>query len=784
MASSDRRDFLKQTAAGITTASALGATGAAAAEPTAELDRARVSPHRSLVLSGLHAYAEKTLRAGQVVHFRVSSAVPYRLAIYRLGPDIDNRASDELVHRFPDAPAATQPIHPGSYVHIANGLAANEPLTALTLECWVRPWRLDRMQGVLTQLNFPQSPGYGLLLDKKARVHFYLGDTPPDDRSSVQTGPALKEQRWHHIVGVWDGQRKTLWVDGVPGDEQAFTGPIVPGAAPLRLGASGIDGLADGFLDGDLAMPVIYGAALSAAEIAARFKDQALHTPAGPTVLACWPLAEERGARVADSGAGRRDGRIVNHGAWMIGGPSFDAAAVPHFAAYQPTDDPRRGHGLRLASDDMVDCGWNVSHSVRIPADARQGIYTGRFEFELRGKPFVYDVTFVVTRPAERPKADALVLCSTSTWLAYSATPFAENRPPRSYWAPNGAVNSPGDPPAYCCYRDHRAGQPAYYFGLNVPWPAAGPDVLYSPPEVGYSHLMRGERFVHEWLDRTRYRYDVATDLDLHRDPELLRGYKVLIVNGHSEYWSSPAYDAADRFLRDGGNMLVLSGNTMFWRVSFDDDLAVMECRKFGRNIGGSKHAQIGELWHSQDGRRGSLMRQCGIPAWKVVGLECLGWWGTGAKDFGSYEAREPDHFLFNRPQKVKLRPGEAFGQAAAGIPAAIGHETDVRVSTLIKRTLEPIPSGGALPQEPQGIVTLAHGLRQKQWTSALDYFARPLTSPDRFAAEMIYWERPNGGRVFNAGAIGAGWALASDPKLQTLVSNVLHHFGVRPREA
>ena len=48
---------------------------------------------------------------------------------------------------------------------------------------------------------------------------------------------------------------------------------------------------------------------------------------------------------------------------------------------------------------------------------------------------------------------------------------------------------------------------------------------------------------------------------------------------------------------------------------------------------------------------------------------------------------------------------------------------------------------------------------------------------------EIIYWERPGGGRVFNVGAIGAGWTLAADGKLAALVANALHHFGVpRPR--
>ncbi|NIP98533.1 MAG: hypothetical protein GWO24_36040, partial [Akkermansiaceae bacterium] len=48
---------------------------------------------------------------------------------------------------------------------------------------------------------------------------------------------------------------------------------------------------------------------------------------------------------------------------------------------------------------------------------------------------------------------------------------------------------------------------------------------------------------------------------------------------------------------------------------------------------------------------------------------------------------------------------------------------------------------------------------------------------------DMIYWERPEGGRVFNAGAIAFGWALDADPKQGKLLRNVLFHLaGVKAR--
>ena len=64
----------------------------------------------------------------------------------------------------------------------------------------------------------------------------------------------------------------------------------------------------------------------------------------------------------------------------------------------------------------------------------------------------------------------------------------------------------------------------------------------------------------------------MLSDTDLHLDPQTLLGYKVLFVVGHSEYWSFEAMNAVSRFLDQGGNAVVLSGNTAFWRVSFNSD--------------------------------------------------------------------------------------------------------------------------------------------------------------------------------------------------------------------
>jgi hypothetical protein len=618
-------------------------------------------------LEGLHAYAEKILPAGEVIHFRVSSTVPYELSVCRLGWEVDDPAGDEMLFTFPEAPPVAQPIHPGSFVQVDKPLPADEPLDALTLECWVRPWKAKGWQTLISQHDYPTACGFGLFLDGEGRVQFYLGDGADYRKEWAHAGPPLEARRWQHVVATWDGKTKSLWVDGELAGQWTFEGPVRPGRSPLRLAACACDGPAVNLLDGDLAAPAVYARALAPREIADRFEQKGSKPAQGEGVLAAWPLDEERGDRIADVSGNGRHGRIVNVATWMIGGPGFDSSKVPRYGEYDPDEDPTRGHGLRFASDDLYDCRWRVTHEYRVPKTARPGLYVGRFRFTMDGAPCVYHVTFVVKRPDDAPKAPILAVASTNSWLAYKATPFAASLPGLHYhWGTAGITNSPGNPPAYCMYRNHHAGQPAYKVGVETPWPNAGPYVLYASGGSGYSHLMRAERFALVWLEQSGYEYDVVGDVDVHRDPDLLADYPVVLINGHGEYWSREAYEGLDRYLRGGGNVLVLSGNVMVWRTSFNDDCSIMECRKFDPGLGGRPGATVGELYHSHDGLRGSLTRECGMPAWKVIGLSMLGWSGIGPNDFGLYRVDQPDHFLFHEPEEVGLKRGDTFGGAAS----------------------------------------------------------------------------------------------------------------------
>ena len=84
---------------------------------------------------------------------------------------------------------------------------------------------------------------------------------------------------------------------------------------------------------------------------------------------------------------------------------------------------------------------------------------------------------------------------------------------------------------------------------------------------------------------------------------------------------------------------------------------------------------------------------------------------------------------------------------------------------------------------EPKGIVTIASSQSKR---NILDFNAeghRPRAGDEQTIAEIIYWERPEGGRVFHTGSIATAWAMYHDESLGKLVRNVLHHFKVAPKK-
>jgi hypothetical protein len=85
-----------------------------------------------------------------------------------------------------------------------------------------------------------------------------------------------------------------------------------------------------------------------------------------------------------------------------------------------------------------------------------------------------------------------------------------------------------------------------------------------------------------KWIQRKKinnYTVSYIADIDL-EDYKEVKNSKILIVIGHSEYWSLGGRRNFDRFVYAGNHAIVLSGNTMWWQIRYSTDKTKLTCYK------------------------------------------------------------------------------------------------------------------------------------------------------------------------------------------------------------
>lgn len=113
---------------------------------------------------------------------------------------------------------------------------------------------------------------------------------------------------------------------------------------------------------------------------------------------------------------------------------------------------------------------------------------------------------------------------------------------------------------AYC----NAGGKSLYAFNSTEKKPAAIVSFLRPIPPPRHS-----EAFL-KWFCKQNYGdvgYVIDSDLDNY---DQIKNAKLLMIVGHSEYWTLEARKNFDRFVDEGKNALVLSGNTMWWQVRYN----------------------------------------------------------------------------------------------------------------------------------------------------------------------------------------------------------------------
>jgi hypothetical protein len=329
---------------------------------------------------------------------------------------------------------------------------------------------------------------------------------------------------------------------------------------------------------------------------------------------------------------------------------------------------------------------WKKTAEFKIPTDWTSGIYN----IQLSDKMSKYNIPLVIK--CKTNCSDILVLANTNTWQAYNPWGMA------SFYEYK--------------IKDKLKKKISNIISFKRP-------NRVSDPFKGKHHLLKGELKLIRWFKEKNIRFDMITDDDLHSDAEVLKNTRFFVLNRHPEYWSANMLNATNLFLKRGGSLLNLGGNTAFYRAEKTGDQ--LESRK---DL--SFHSHLGREGGSWD----SLNRR--PAAWLGVGYT-----RQGFNTYAPYKITTNTHRFF---RGLSIEQGTVFGKGDSTHKGASGHETDE-----------------ATPYSPPNLVTLAKG-----------------ENPKGGGGWIVYYDHPGGGFVFSVGSIVFSDCLSRDPVCDGLVENAL----------
>ena len=595
-----------------------------------------------LVPPGTIGYLDRISAApGEAVKLHVSSTAPtWRAELVRLlaleipGFDVPRRVRAVAGFAPVEREGIEQGTVTGSYGE-APPLGADQLEGGLTIALSLMPTRPGAgPQAALAQRTADGGAGWSLGLD---------ADGAPCLRCATAAGPfdlcgpePLRAGCWYRLTATIDPRagRATLRAEPVGtfaanrlatgrGEALALAAdlPGVPVAAPeqpLLLGCAALDGGGQplaGF-DGRLERPALLGA-----------PDPA---PGGfeallgrPDLLAAWDPAAgigragvERPSLLADRGPHGRDATLVNHPARAVTASGWTGEVADFRFA------PEQYAAVHFHRTDMTDCRWRPQAEIELPADLPSGVYALRLRDADGGEDLV---PLIVRPPAGRATAPALLVLSTNSYTAYGNDHVGVDSPRTQVW--NAMVPAIDEWERFrdahrelglSLYEVHSDGSGVCHSSWRRPLLTMRPTVYDGDGPVWQ---FTGDMQLVDWLDRSGRAVDVVSDRDLHEGgAELLSRYRCVMTGTHPEYPSEEMLDAYEAYVGDGGRLMYMGGNGMYWVTGYDpEDEQVIEIRRWGATQAWC--AAPGEYHLSFTGHLGGPWRFSGRAPQKTFGV-------------------------------------------------------------------------------------------------------------------------------------------------------------------
>lgn len=441
-------------------------------------------------------------------------------------------------------------------------------------------------------------------------------------------------------------------------------------------------------------------------------------------------------------------------------------------------------------------CGWPVAHEVTIPDDWRPGGYLVTLRGHRGDETVEEHHVFVLRRGLGATPAPLLLICATGTWVAYNCwggssayeglcgpdgnmfSPVLSTQRPwtRGFCRlPEGAPRAlPEAPPRPGAMVRYPYMEWAYAYGYSKKYASAG--------WASY------DRHFARWAEAQGYEIEIATQHDLHAEPDLLGGHRCAVFVGHDEYWSAEMRDAVDAFVEAGGHVARFAGNFL-WQIRIEDSGRTQICYKYAAKeadpvMGTAEQARLTSAWEVPEiDRPGSLTFGVNGLRGVYAGLgNCVG------RGSGGFTVYRPDHWAF---RGAYLGYGDVLGASSRiygyevdglehvvrdGLPWATGEDGAVPEIEILALGL------GTNVEADHGVwgETLYIGSAEAEWKAQAlygDLTPETLDRSTRGNGVIVHWPKGKG-EVFTAAT--CEWIMGlsrGDSQIERITRNVLDRF-------
>lgn len=681
---------------------------------------------------------------------------PYRAELVRIcgpGPTTGAERFERVVSLIDGEYVAYAEVTPNGSYAVAEVGSLSEA-QQVSLEVTFMPTLLEPREQFLVSLLDPGcSEGFGMSIDGAGHPTLIVGNASGEP-TRLALPLAVTTHAWCVLAGGIDRSKGEAFIhlqcliDGQPAGEPFHaTGAICDvDLAPAtmvtlaaRRAGEGRHQVTDAFT-GRLEQPLIAASASTPVMRHGRPAPDAEASDEG--LVALWDFSVGIGGHtIHDVSGNGRHGTLHQLPMRGVTGSTWAGVAT----SFQ--DAPDEYAAIHFFAEAIEDAGWPTAFNLDIPQEIRTGLYG----FRLESDDDVDVVPFVV-RPREEDRGDLLFLLPTATYAAYA----------NSRW-PWERVNWEVQ-----CGRTMQLGRRELILVEHPELGLSSYDQYLDGTDVAYVSRLRpnlelrvghhryeayaADLHIIDWLERSAYRYDIATDEDLDRlGTELLRSYRVVVTGSHPEYVSSQALSAIDAFVGGGGRLAVLGGNTFHFLVAFSEERPwIMEVRKPSgltpgtRAFAESRLEFTGEKVHDfSAGRR---------PSEDVIGTSTASMGFDVARPYQRLpaSARPEVEFIFDGIESETIGAHGLHG-------GVVFQEWDSAYGSTAKQETVLARSSG-------------HSVATR-WFGAVKR---------RNHAEMTFASNPAGGAIFSASSMG--WALALQTNagandVARITSNVIDRF-------